>query len=72
MRQHIKHFDPCFSAAGREIPMNNKEGNLGVSLKINKPPEDLLKYCAAGTQIIALGIVQVRVVWWIYLSYVFA
>lgn len=72
MRQHVKHFDPCFSAAGWEIPMNNKEGNLGVSLKINRLPEHLLKYCAAEILTIELGIAQVRVVWWICLSYTFA
>lgn len=73
MRQHVKHFDPCFSAADREIPMSNKEGNLGVSLKVSRPPEHLLKYCAAGTLVTELGIVQIiSVVWWICLNYTFA
>lgn len=37
--------------------MNNRKGNLGVSLKINRLSEHLLKYCAAGTLTIELGIV---------------
>lgn len=37
--------------------MNNRKGNLGVSLKINRLPEPHLKYCATGTLTTELGII---------------
>jgi len=53
--------------------MNNRKGNLGVSLKINGLSEHLLKYCAARTLTIELEqYTQVGVVWWICLGYAFA